>query len=90
MKNFRIVFVLLITCSFSVLNAQTSNVQKITKETCAQKRAICSTKSINPPTPPNKSLATTKQRRLKSYQSNHKIARKRKTVAPTNSIAARD
>ncbi len=90
MKNFRIVFILLISCGVSVLNAQTSNLQKITKETCAQKNAICSTKSINPPTPPKKSLAVAKQRRLKSYQSNHKIARKRKTIIATNAIATRD
>ncbi len=90
MKKIRIVFILLTTCNFSILNAQTANLQPIFNKICAQKMAICSTKSIHPKTPPKKSLAVTKQRRLKSYQSNHKIARKRKMVSSTKSIACRN
>ncbi len=88
MKNHRIVFILLLTCSFTMfLTAQTSNLQQTTNEICIQKFTITSAKSITLQTPPKKSLVVTKKRRLKSYRSNYKIAQKRKTVIAENVIA---
>ena len=73
------------------VNAQiATNLPADTKEICTQKTAISSTKSINPQTPPKKSLIVTKQRRLKSYQSNHKIARKRKATVVKNMLSVNE
>ena len=90
MKNFRILFILLITCHFTVFtNSQTTKLAA-SEAACASTTAPTSIKSIKVTHSTKKPLKVTKQRRLKNYQSNHKINRKRKAITPDNVVATKE
>ena len=91
MKKFRTLFTLLVFCCFAILtNAQTKNMQVTPSKQCASRTTIAPSKATTATPPVKKPLATTKQRRLKNYQSNHKIIRKRKSIKLENAIAAKE
>lgn len=91
MKNFSILFTLLITCSFTTFtNAQAAKTLSKANQHCGIEAIPTPIKTKTTIKPSKKSLATTKKRRLKSYQNNHKINRKRKAITLDHAIAAKE
>ena len=86
-KNFRIVFILLICCPFcNNVVAQTAT-QPLNK--CKKNASVCVLVTANLVAKKDKkTVVITKKRRLKSYQHNPKITRKRKNFQPDMAIAA--
>lgn len=89
MKNIRIIFSLFLFCTFSIIVTAQTNTN--TADLCLVKgkkiEVVVKTKTVKTENTPRKVVVSTKQRRLKSYQSNHKIARKRKATVPENTLA---
>lgn len=92
MKNFRTLLTLLVVCCFvKITNAQTKNIIPSAPEQCTSKEMVATSKSTTTAPPlVKKSLAATKQRRLKNYQYNPRITRKRKTIKLENVIAVKE
>lgn len=86
-KNFRIVFILFVCYSFcNGAVAQTAT--KILNK-CKKNASVCVLVTDNLVAKKDKKeVAITKRRRLKSYQHNPKITRKRKNFQPDMAIAA--
>jgi len=91
-KNFRIFFIVTILCLFTLtVSAQTPRNQKVNStQLCQSQEKPNDHKTIEEVSSSTPPLTATKQRRLKSYHSNHKINRKRKTITAEHPLAIKD
>lgn len=92
-KNFRMFLSLFFfSITMSVVSAQTSQsvVDTKNKEVCQPITNIAVAEKIKTQDSQTvkKAIVSTQKRRLKSYESNHRIARKRKPVAVENALAS--
>lgn len=92
MKNFRYIFNTLTICTLTLsIQAQSIPIHSFSSTTlCATATKVIPSKKSNKNNLSQKSLVVTKQRRLKSYQHNHKIVRKRKITNPKDIHAVKD